>query len=218
MKVLSLLAPLLNLLKNFGFIYRIIGIGICATFFLSNAKDLLFLSSSKGVEPMTIEQLSALPKSEIPRYLRLENLTLMSDSYVATEDEDSGRIIDASYPVYSLDQLGGVETNGIPPAHVIIKDKNFDEESLNLLNSVDGMYDNEGFGEVKDILNANGLKISEDAILIVKEKPPAFQSTLLWTLLTGLGALLIGLSFIPSNVIRPESAPTQEQTGEDNMA
>ena len=203
MKALSFLNPILGLIKNFGFIYRLIGIGICFTFFTSNFQDLMFLSSSKDAEPMTIEELKAIPKSEIPRYLKLKDLMLMSDSYVATQDEDSGRILDASYPVYSTQQLA--EYDSLNPSalmtHVIIKDKDFHEDSLSFFMNVDGMYDNSSLGEVRTILSQNGVNVSPDAILIVKEKAPAFSSSLMWTLLTGIGGLLIALSFIPNSML-----------------
>ena len=173
---------------------------MCFVFFSQNIKDVMFLSSSNGAEPMTIEELSALPKDEIPRYLKLKNLLLLNDNYVATQSEGSNTILDASYPVYSMTQLSSVDSVNIPfiEAQVIVKDKDFSADSLSfMISELNGMYDNESFGEVKSILVQNGVKVSPNAILIVKEKPPSLSSSLLWSFLTGLGGLLIALSFIP---------------------
>lgn len=203
MKILSIIAPVLKLIKHFGLLYRVIGIAGCFAFFSSSAKDLMFLSSAKNTEPMTIEQLTALPQSEIPRYLKLRDLTLLSESYVVTQDEESGTIYDASYPVYSVNQFANYDT--LNPAslvaHVIIKDKDFDETKMPFMIDIDGKYDNDSFSKVRDLLNTNGVKVSEKAVLIVKEKPPAYKSTLLWTIGTGLLGLLIALSFIPRSML-----------------
>ncbi len=209
MKALSFLAPVLKLIKHIGFLYRIIGIVGCFVFFSSNIKDVLFLSSSSGTEPMTIEELVALPKNEIPRYLKLESLALMSDFYVATQNEETGQILDASYPVYSLTQLSNYDSLNPSSmvAHVIVKDKDFDEASLGLIVDVDGKYDNESFKEVKDILQTSGVSVSENAVLIVKEKPPSFKSSLLWTIVTGILGLLLVLSFIPSSTFGAKDTP-----------
>ena len=201
MKALSFLAPVLKLVKKINFIYRAIGIIGLFSFFSSNFQDLLFLSTSNNTKPITIEEVAAMSKSEIPRYLRLESLVLIGSSYVVTENEETGQILDASYPVYSLSQLANLDTlnPSATVAHVIVKDKDFDESIMGDIIDIDGMYDNKSFGEVKKILVTNGIKVSDNAILIVKEKPPAFNSVLLWTILTGLGGLLLVLSFIPGS-------------------
>jgi hypothetical protein len=49
--------------------------------------------------------LTSLEKNQIPRYLKLKDVIPLSDSYVASQYEDSDEIIDASYPVYSISQL-----------------------------------------------------------------------------------------------------------------
>lgn len=216
MKALSFLSPVLNLIKHFGFIYRILGVIGCFVFFSSNFQDLMFTSTSNNTEAMSIEDLIALPQNQIPRYLKLKDLTLANDNYVATQDEDSGRIIDASYPVYSLKQISDLDTlnpNSLV-AHVIIKDKDFDENSLQLIMDVDGMYDNESFLEEKRILTENGVNVSEKAVLIVKSKPPSFQSSLIWTLVTGLLGLLILLSFVPNSMMGIEEEPEEENPTE----
>ena len=201
MKILSLLSPILRLLKRFGFLYRIIGIVVCFVLLSSSFKDLMFTSTSKKTEAMSIEDLTALPQSQIPRYLKLKNVALANGNYVVTQNEDTGEILDASYPVYSLDQLSEIDTlNPNPPvAHVIIKDKYFDEDSLQMVMDIDGMYDNESFGEAKRILTDNGVKVSEEAVLIVKSQPPSFKLSLITTLVTFTLGLLILLSFIPNS-------------------
>ncbi len=219
MKFLSFLSPILGILKRFGFIYRIIGIGLAFMFFSGSAKDLMFLSSSSDTEAMTVDELMELPKSEIPRYLKLKELALLSDSYVAKENE-SGRILEASYPVYSLSQISDFDTinNRPPPAHVIIKDTHFNPDSMNMFMTVDGLYDHESFAESKRILEENNVFIADDAVLIVKEKAPSYNSSLIKTILSGLLGLLIVLSFIPNGMLgMPEEqilqAPPQ---GHDN--
>ena len=195
---------LLALIKQFGFLYRIIGIGIAFMLFNDSMKDLNFVSSAKEAEPISIEELMELPKSEIPRYLKLKDLMLLSDSYVASQNEDSGRILDASFPVYSTAQLGEIDTvlNQPPPAYVIIKDTDFNEDSLSLfMNTVEGFYDDESFKETRDILVANQVDIAKNAILIVKKAPPSYKSSLIWTIVTGIIGLLIVLSFIPNSVL-----------------
>lgn len=199
---MKILSPLLSILKRFGFIYRAIGIGIAFMLFSGCLKDLLFLSTTGDTEAMTVEELMELPKSEIPRYLKLKELTLLSDSYVAKENE-TGRILEASYPVYSISQVAEFDTinNRPPPAHVIIKDKHFNQDSLGIFMSVDGLYDHESFSESKKILEENNIFIADDAVLIVKEKPPSFNSTLIKTILSGIIGLLILLSFIPNSTL-----------------
>ncbi|MEM1215656.1 MAG: hypothetical protein AAGJ82_08230 [Bacteroidota bacterium] len=211
MKVLSFLVPVLNLLKRVSFLYRIIGIVGATVFFMSNAKDVLFLSAHKDAQPLTIEMLSELEQGDIPRYLQLEGVSLMSDLYVATEDED-GYVMDASYPVYSGTQLRSGGDQSTVAAKVLIKDKNFDEASLALGSAmyIEGMYDNESFGETKGILEANGIKVADDAILIVKgEQPPAMSSSLTAAILTGLLAILLTLSFVPVRLFGVEPTPEQ---------
>lgn len=214
MKALSFLVPVLNLLRHFGFIYR--GIGLVIAFFIvsDNGKDLMFLSTSKGAEPMTIEQLTALPPGEIPRYLKLQNLVLLSDMYVASQREGSDEILDASYPVYSAEQMSQLDTNDFDPsnltAHVLIKDKDFDPEAMSFFENVDGMYDNESVDEVRGILVANGVKVSENAVLIVKETPPDYSSSLLYTILGLLFGLLVLLTFVPNSVFGVVDAPEPE--------
>jgi len=202
MKFLSFLAPVLGILKRFGFIYRIIGIGLAFMFFSGSLKDLMFLSTAHETEPLTIDELMELPDSEIPRYLKLKELALLSDSYVAKENE-SGRILEATYPVYSFSQLADIDTvnNRPPPAHVIIKDTHFNPDSMKMFMSVDGLYDHESFGETKRILEENQVYIADDAILILKEKAPSFNSSLIKTILSGLLGLLIVLSFIPNSAL-----------------
>lgn len=202
MKAFSFLLPILNLIRHFGFIYRVIGIVGCFVFFSSNIKDVMFLSSAKGVQPMTIEELVALPKNEIPRYLKLEDISINDGLYVARQDEESGKILSASYPVYSILQLLTQDSTSLMPltAHVLIKDKNFNEDSLTVFMNVDGMYDDESFEEARDILVANGVKVSDEAILIVKEKPPVLKSSMIWSAVTGILGLLIALSFIPNKM------------------
>ncbi len=218
MKFLSFLAPVLGLLKNFGFILRLIGLVIGFVLFQGFAKDLMFLSSSKGAKAMTVEQLMELPKSEIPRYIKLENLAMASDMYVASVNEETGEIADASYPVYSANQLSSSDSiTSLPEAHVIVKDNNFDENSMAMIMSVDGMYDNESFEEVKDILVMNGVKVSNNAVLIDKKSPPTFGSTLAWTLVLGLLSLLILLSFIPSRMLGIVEPVEEEQEIEESV-
>jgi len=210
MKFLSFLAPILGLLKRFGFLYRIIGIGIAFMLFSSCFKDLMFLSSTHDSEAMTVEELMELPKSEIPRYLKLKDLALLSESYVASEK--NGRIVDASYPVYSISQIADFDTvnNRPPPAHVIIKDTHFNEDSMQMFMNVDGLYDHESFSESKRLLEQNKVYIADDAVLIVKSKPPSYNSTLIKTILSGLFGLLIVLSFIPNSALgMPEERVVQ---------
>lgn len=213
MKALSFLLPVLNLIRRFGFIYRLIGIAGCVLFFSSNIKDVLFLSSTKGVEPITIEELTALPKNEIPRYLKLENISIKDGLYVATQNEETGKVLNASYPVYSIQQLLSQDSTSLMPitAHVIVKDKNFHEDSLMVFMTIDGMYDDESFGEARDILMANGVNVSSDAILIVKEKPPVLKSSILWSVITGVLGLLILLSFVPNRMYGVQAANEEEQ-------
>lgn len=215
MKFLSVLAPVLNLLKNFGFLYRIIGLGICCIFFISNAKDLLFLSQSDGAKAMSIEDIKNTPNEDLPRYIKLESVAMASSAYLATEDEETGRIIDASYPVYSFEQLTNYDT--LNPlslmTYVIVKDKNFNADSLSFIMNVEGIYDNENFDKTMNMFASNDINVSADAILLVKEKPPSFSDSLLWSGLTGLGALLLLLSFIPSSKLggsQPEPTTVQE--------
>lgn len=205
MKLLSLLAPVLNLLKNISFIYRIIGIALGFMFFSSNFKDVLFLSSYSDAQPMTIDMLAELPQDEIPRYIQLENVSLMSDLYVATEDEETGEVLDASYPIYSASQIAA-SVNGDQSsveAKVLVKDKAFNAESMLLpAMNIAGMYDNDSFTETKNILEANGINIADDAILLVKgEAPPAMGSSLALALLTGLLSILLVLSFVPGKYL-----------------
>lgn len=215
MKALSFLSPLFNLIKRFGFIYRIIGIVGCFVFFSSNIKDLMYTSTSNKTEAMSIEELVAMPKNEIPRYLKLKDLTLGDGNYVASQNEETGEIVDASYPVYSLKQISDMDTlNPQLIAHVIIKDKDFDESSLQMIMDVDGMYDNESFGEVKNILSTSGVQVSNDAVLIVKSKPPSFKSSLIWSLVTGILGLLILLSFIPNSMMGIADEPEGEEPQE----
>lgn len=212
MKALSFLSPILKIFKHFGFIYRVIGIVGCFVFFSSNFKDLMYTSTANKAEAMSIEELVALPKNEIPRYLKLKDLTLADGSYVATQNEDTGAILDASYPVYSLKQISDLDTlNPQLMAHVIIKDKDFDENSLQMIMDVDGMYDNESFGEVRNILTSSGVQVSENAVLIVKSKPPSFQSSLIWSLVTGILGLLIVLSFVPNSMMGIAEEPAEEE-------
>lgn len=212
MKILTTLAPVLNLLKNISFIYRLIGVGIGFMLFSGSFKDALFLSSSQGATPITIEELMAIPQGEIPRYLKLKNVALMSDLYVATQNEDTGSILDASYPVYSTSQFGSGAIDAVAmPAQVIIKDKDFDENAiLAIEGTVDGMYDNESFGEVRGILEANGVKVANNAVLIVKDVPPSMGSSILIALVTGLLSLLIVLSFVPAKYLGKEVVVQEE--------
>jgi len=152
---------------------------------------------------MSIEDIAKTPNDELPRYIKLQNVAMASSAYVATENEETGAILDASYPVYSLEQLANYDT--LNPlslmTHVIIKDKNFNEDSLGFIMNVEGVYDNESFAETMNIFASNDINVSADAILLVKEKPPSFNSSLLWSGLTGLGGLLILLSFIPGSML-----------------
>ena len=213
MKALSFLLPVLNLIRRFGFIYRIIGVVGCLVFFSSNIKDVLFLSSTKGVEPITIEELTALPKNEIPRYLKLENISIKDGLYVATQNEETCKTLSASYPVYSIQQLLNQDSTSLLPitAHVIVKDNNFNEDSLMVFMTIDGMYDDESFDKARDILMANGVNVSSDAVLIVKEKPPVLKSSLLWSLVTGVLGLLILLSFVPNRMYGIQTVHDDEQ-------
>lgn len=221
MKFLSVLAPVLNLLKNFGFLYRIIGLGICCMFFSSNAKDLLFLSQSDGAKPMSIEDIKNTPNDELPRYIKLENVAMASSAYLATENEETGAIVDASYPVYSFEQLTNYDT--LNPlslmTYVIVKDKNFNEDSLSFIMNIEGVYDNENFDKTMNMFASNDINVSADAILLVKEKSPSFSDSLLWSGLTGLGGLLILLSFIPGSKLGgSEPVPTTAQETQKPVA
>ncbi len=226
MKALSFLAPILKFFKFFGFIYRIIGLVGCFIFFSSNIQDLMFTSSHAGAEAMSIEKLISLPKDEIPRYLKLDNLALLNDAYVVTQNEDTGAIMDASYPVYSLSQMAEMDSiTGASEilAHVIVKDNDFNEDSLSILMNVNGLYEDESFEEVRDILTSSGVNVSPNAILIVKDEAPSFSSSLLWTFLTGLIGLLILLSFIPNSMLGVkeevelnESTSNEEEIIENN--
>lgn len=211
MQALSFLAPVLNLLKRISFIYRLIGIAIGFMFFSSNIKDVLFLSSYNDAQPMTIEMLSELPQSEIPRYLQLEDVSILGDLYVATQNEDTGEVLDASYPVYSASQLAGDQSK--LAAKVLIKDKNFSEESmLQPVRNVAGMYDNDSFGEVKGILEANGVSVADDAILIVKgETPPSMGTSALAALITGILGLLLVLTFVPRKYLGMEEVVEEQE-------
>lgn len=213
MKFLSILAPVLNLLKRISFIYRLIGIGIGFMFFSSSIKDVLFLSSYNNAQPMTIDMLSELPPNEIPRYLQLENVSLLSDLYVATQNEDTGEIMDASYPVYSASQVAASADGDQSKvqAKVLVKDKDFSEESMLLpVMNISGMYDDESFGETKNILEANGVSVADNAILIVKgETPPAMGSSAAEALITGLLSILLLLSFAPAKYLGMAEAPKE---------
>jgi len=59
---------------------------------------------------------------------------------------------------------------------------------------------------------ANDINVSPDAILLVKEKAPSFNSSLLWSVLSGLGGLLILLSFIPSGKLEESAAASTTTT------
>lgn len=215
---MKFLSPILNLIKRFGFIYRAIGLVACFFFFSENGKNLLFLSTTKGSEPITIDQLRSLPENEIPRYLKLKDVALLSDSYAAEVNEDSEKIINAYYPVYSLDQIGedASSLNDLT-AHVIVKDKDFSEESMAFMTDIDGKYEQESFGEIKGILTDSGVFVSDKAVLIVKEKPPVFSSALLWTLLSGLAGLLILASFIPQKYTDPNYEAKLEAARQEEM-
>jgi len=214
MKFLSVLSPVLNLLKNFGLLYRLIGLVVCFIFFSGNFKDFLFLSQSNGAKPMTVEDIIDTPNGELPRYIKLENVAMASSAYLATQDEETGAIVDASYPVYSINQLANYDT--LNPlsliTYVIVKDKNFNEDSLSFLMNIEGVYDNESFTKTMNMFAANDINVSPDAILLVKEKAPSFNSSLLWSVLSGLGGLLILLSFIPSGKLEESAASSTTTT------
>jgi len=80
-----------------------------------------------------------------------------------------------------------------------------------MIMDVDGMYDNESFGEVRNILASSGVNVSENAVLIVKSKPPSFQSSLILSLVTGILGLLILLSFIPNSMMGIADEPEEEE-------
>jgi len=122
-------------------------------FFSSNAKDLLFLSQSDGAKAMSIEDIKNTPNEDLPRYIKLENVAMASSAYLATENEETGEIVDASYPVYSFEQLTSYDT--LNPlslmTYVIVKDKNFNPDSLSFIMNVEGIYDNENFDKTMNM-------------------------------------------------------------------
>lgn len=203
MGIIYLLSPILKLIKRFGFIYRGLGLIIFVVMFISDIQDLIFLSSSHKIEAISIDSLRTIPKDEIPRFLKIENMIMYNDVYVVSQNEKNGKVYSASYPMYSLQQIA--ERDTLNPqslmSYVIVKDNDFNEDSLSIIMSIDGKYDNDSFKKEKEILTNNGVNVSEDAILIVKSKPPVLSSVLVGSLIKGLLAIFIALSFLPTNLL-----------------
>ncbi len=195
------IASVLGLIKRLGFLYRIIGVVICFVFFGSNLKDLMFTASS-DVQELTMEALSKMSSSEVPRYMRITDASIFDGTYVSTEDED-GNVQYATYPVYAPSQLLGKPD--VKPwelaVNVVVKDKKFDLNSMQAVMTIDGFYDGSSFTDTREILEQNGFQVSPDAILVVIDEPPSAGNAALWTGITGLLGGLLAASFIPSSLL-----------------
>jgi hypothetical protein len=100
------LAKIAFLIKKLGFFYRLIGIFIAGYLVFGMAiPDIKFNLTSGKVIEMTLEQLMKTPVDNIPRYLKIKDAVVPSDSYVEFRKKKRNTLTGIYYPVYPSSDL-----------------------------------------------------------------------------------------------------------------
>lgn len=196
---------LLIFLKNFGFIYRIIGVVITFALLSEAVPDLKFNSDIKHIKNFTLDQVKKTNKEKLPRYFGISDVSAYGDLYVENFSIKNGDTTLSSivYPVYQNDinvqNLKDIECDVIV-ADDRVKFEDLDEY-FNKNAHIKGKFDGEFISdESKKILTDNGYKIAKNCIMLTKGKEPLEVGFCLLIIFgAALALILVGLSFIPTS-------------------
>ena len=204
MKILSLLAPLINLLKNIPILYRIILIVISFGGLMSGVESLT--ASANTSTALTIEELANTEKSKLTKYIKILDVAVGGGNYLSSMNEETLEVVNSTYPVYSIDQIMEIENNGLSnvPAKVIIEDANIEETLKNRIFSIEGLYSSNVNLETISKLSSAGYNIASNVIMI-KKRPIPIRGSKSGYIFPGFIFLMLGLlSFVPRKMYDKE--------------
>ncbi len=205
-----------------GIIYRIVIIIVCYFLFKEGWNDFKFNWSVKEAKVFTIEELERTPRADIPRYIKVKNVQILSSNYVAEVGKKKGDLRAIVYPVFSLkgfmksaqqkaptakgvayqiDSTAQIKVKLVVREHYPNKVKVENGEYFKeLKNEVEGKYDpDSGISSDTKKLLANGVFDVTDAIELTRGGSPwGYWISILAMAASIIIGLLLLISFLPS--------------------
>ena len=191
-----------------GIITKLLIVVVAYVLFKEGFDDFRFNLEMANPKEFTVEELEKTPKEEIPRYLRVKDVMIFSDSYVESFNKKSGTLQAITYPIFSLSavQSLGEDAKNIRVS-LLIYDSSVTREQVedgsyfeNLGDVVEGKYSGDAVSsEIKNMFADGGYILNKNAIELRRGATPWGYAACIAAMLGALAAwLLIGYSFVPS--------------------
>jgi hypothetical protein len=208
----NILFPILGLVSRVGIIMRLIGLALLFMGLSDAYEDIRFLSSYNNRKTFTIEELSTIPRKDIPKYVKVEHALAEGSGVVSTMTK-KGRTVSQTltYPVFPITEFS--DSIKFKIAKVFFqKPYHGDADSSNMTVSlseykgVEGSFNSSSTlgKDVENLLKEDSLIIAEDPIIITKGGTlPTMQGSSIQLIVCLLLFFIIAASFV-KGFFKPE--------------